>query len=60
MNKKIWNLNEFIIGYWEPHTACIDWCEINYIYTIYIAELWNVISLTPMMFECIIGNIVIS
>jgi dihydroceramidase len=31
-------------GYWGKRTATIDWCEINYEVTHYIAEFWNTIS----------------
>jgi dihydroceramidase len=31
-------------GYWGKQTATIDWCEINYEVTYYIAEFWNTIS----------------
>ena len=26
------------LGYWDPVTSTIDWCESNYDYTYYIAE----------------------
>ncbi|CAI5720118.1 unnamed protein product [Peronospora farinosa] len=32
------------IGYWGPPTSTIDWCELNYEYSYYIAEFWNTIS----------------
>jgi len=31
-------------AFWGPPTASLDWCEPNYAYTIYIAELWNTLS----------------
>ena len=33
-------------GFWLPHTSSFDFCERNYEYSIYIAELWN--SLTSI------------
>jgi len=33
-----------MVGYWEPHTSSIDFCEENYRYTLYVAELLNSIS----------------
>ncbi|MEC7934119.1 MAG: ceramidase domain-containing protein, partial [Pseudomonadota bacterium] len=35
-------------GYWPAPTADFDWCELNYVYTPYIAELWN--SVTSLLF----------
>ena len=35
-------------GYWPEPTADFDWCEINYVYTPYVAELWN--SVTSLLF----------
>uniref|UniRef100_M4BLT0 Alkaline phytoceramidase n=1 Tax=Hyaloperonospora arabidopsidis (strain Emoy2) TaxID=559515 RepID=M4BLT0_HYAAE len=32
------------IGFWGPPTSTIDWCELNYQYSFYIAEFWNTIS----------------
>ncbi|KAF4144984.1 Ceramidase [Phytophthora infestans] len=31
-------------GYWGPPTSTIDWCELNYEHSFYIAEFWNTIS----------------
>ncbi|KAI9905699.1 hypothetical protein PsorP6_014244 [Peronosclerospora sorghi] len=33
-----------LVGFWGPPTSTIDWCELNYEYTYYIAEFWNTIS----------------
>uniref|UniRef100_A0A7S2UQ37 Alkaline ceramidase n=2 Tax=Attheya septentrionalis TaxID=420275 RepID=A0A7S2UQ37_9STRA len=32
------------IGYWEPHSSSIDFCESNYLHTSYVAEPHNVWS----------------
>jgi len=29
------------VGRWEPHTASMDFCEENYLYTTHVAELFN-------------------
>lgn len=44
------------IGYWSPSTASVDWCEQNYVYSYYIAELWSTVSMLPMLMVCIVGN----
>ncbi|RUS17275.1 hypothetical protein BC937DRAFT_90170, partial [Endogone sp. FLAS-F59071] len=31
-------------GYWGKVTSSVDWCEINYEFSYYIAEFWNTIS----------------
>mmetsp|Transcript_8643 Transcript_8643/g.19739 ORF Transcript_8643/g.19739 Transcript_8643/m.19739 type:complete len:255 (+) Transcript_8643:59-823(+) len=36
------------MGYWEPHTASIDFCEENYRFTPYVAELLNSITSLPI------------
>lgn len=35
---------EGVTGYWEPHTASIDFCEENYDYHPLVAEAWNSFS----------------
>ncbi|RLN66470.1 hypothetical protein BBP00_00002209 [Phytophthora kernoviae] len=32
------------LGFWGPPTSTIDWCEINYEHSYYIAEFWNTLS----------------
>ena len=31
-------------GFWGPKTATVNWCEADYVYTRYVAELGNVLS----------------
>jgi len=35
-------------GYWEPHTSSIDFCEENYRFTTYVAELLNSLTSLPI------------
>ena len=42
-------------GYWGERTATIDWCEINYEITYYIAEFWNTVSNLVMILFPIYG-----
>ena len=42
-------------GFWEPRTSTIDWCEINYEVTYYIAEFWNTISNLEMIILPVYG-----
>ena len=35
-------------GFWGPVTANMDWCESNYEYTFYVAELFNTLSSIPV------------
>lgn len=37
-----------MVGYWEPHTSSIDFCENNYRFTPYVAELLNSASSLPI------------
>eukprot|EP00392_Amoebophrya_sp_AT5.2_P001871 g1876.t1 len=39
-----------IRGHYEPHSALIDFCEPNYVYSPYVAELWNSLSAVAMFF----------
>ncbi|WVQ96828.1 hypothetical protein IAU59_003935 [Kwoniella sp. CBS 9459] len=34
-------------GYWGEHTSTIDWCEINYAHTPYVAETINTLTNLP-------------
>ena len=42
-------------GFWGEQTATINWCEINYEVTYYIAEFWNTISNLVMILFPIYG-----
>jgi len=44
-------------GYWGAQTATIDWCELNYEVTYYIAEFWNTVSSLIMVILPIFGII---
>lgn len=35
-------------GFWEPHTSSIDFCEENYRFTPYVAELLNSVTSLPI------------
>ncbi|CAD7937886.1 unnamed protein product [Amoebophrya sp. A25] len=35
-------------GHWEPHSALIDFCEPNYVWTPYVAEFWNSVTAVGM------------
>ncbi|ORX40203.1 ceramidase [Kockovaella imperatae] len=44
-------------GYWGKHTSSIDWCEINYEHTPYVAEFINTITNVPVISAGIYGAI---
>lgn len=44
-----------LLGFWGERTATIDWCEANYELTHYIAEFWNTISNSVMIFFPLYG-----
>ena len=31
-------------GFWSPRTASVDWCEPNYLHSVYVAEWYNTLS----------------
>eukprot|EP01118_Nematostelium_gracile_P020532 TRINITY_DN997_c0_g1_i2.p1 TRINITY_DN997_c0_g1~~TRINITY_DN997_c0_g1_i2.p1 ORF type:complete len:248 (-),score=34.56 TRINITY_DN997_c0_g1_i2:34-777(-) len=43
------------MGYWEPQTSSVDWCEPNYVWTHYVAEFWNTTSSLPIFFFGLYG-----
>ena len=43
------------VGYWEPHTASIEFCESNYLVTPYVTEIHNAWSSLFMTAIAIIG-----
>ena len=36
-------------GMWGPITSSVDWCEKNYVYVSFVAELWNSLSSFAMV-----------
>lgn len=42
-------------GYWGAPSSTVDWCEVNYEYTDYIAEFFNTISSLSMVFSGLLG-----
>jgi len=43
--------------FWGPVSANVDWCEVNYSHTRYIAEFYNTLSSLPMIWMGLIGVI---
>ncbi|KAK8858479.1 hypothetical protein IAR55_002706 [Kwoniella newhampshirensis] len=42
-------------GYWGEHTSTIDWCELNYVHSPYIAETINTLTNLPSILLGIYG-----
>lgn len=41
-------------GYWGPVTSLLDWCEINYQKSHFVAEFWNTVSNVSIIgFACL-------
>ena len=47
-------------GVWGEVTSSIDWCERNYVWTPYIAELWNTISNIALIIAGVAGLVACS
>jgi len=43
-------------SFWGPPTASLDWCEVNYSYSPYIAEFWNTFSSLWLTFLAFFGS----
>lgn len=43
------------LGYWGRPSATVDWCEPNYVFSHYIAEMWNTLSSFAMVFVGLVG-----
>lgn len=41
--------------FWGKPTASLDWCEVNYAITPYVAEFWNTVSSLWLVFLAIFG-----
>jgi len=48
-------LTESQLGYWEPHTSTLDWCESNYEASYFIAEFWNTLTNLAMIIPALKG-----
>ena len=42
-------------GHWGPITSSVDWCELNYQFSKYIAEFWNSTSSMSMVIVGLLG-----
>lgn len=51
MNRTVGNL----IGFWGIQTSSMDWCEPNYVYSAYVAEMANTLSSIAFTFFGIFG-----
>lgn len=44
-----------VLGYWGPVTSTVDWCEVNYSWSFYVAEWFNTFSSFAMVFVGLLG-----
>jgi dihydroceramidase len=44
-----------VTGFWGPPTSSVDWCEANYAYSPYVAELFNTASSLAMVLVGLFG-----
>lgn len=42
-------------GFWGPVTASIDWCERNYVVSFFVAEWYNTVSNSLLVFCSVVG-----
>ncbi|KAJ3391273.1 Alkaline ceramidase 3 [Lobulomyces angularis] len=42
-------------GYWGPVTSTLDWCELNYQYNHFVAEMFNTFSNIPFLLLTLLG-----
>ncbi len=42
-------------GYWGPVTASKDWCEQNYVYSLWVAEWWSTLSCAALCGAALLG-----
>lgn len=50
-------MSESLPGFWNDLgvAASVDWCEPNYVYTPYVAELWNTVSSLAIFVAAAVG-----
>eukprot|EP01080_Neovahlkampfia_damariscottae_P000978 gene978-9885_t len=48
------NNDNFIQGYWSPSTSSVDWCELNYQHSTYVAETFNTFTAIFYIFAAFI------
>ncbi|EPS71569.1 hypothetical protein M569_03190 [Genlisea aurea] len=44
-----------VSSFWGPVTSTYDWCETNYVYSPYVAEIFNTLSNVPCILLALIG-----
>lgn len=44
-----------LAGFWGKRTSAVDWCEVNYTHSFYIAEFFNTITSLPAAFLALYG-----